>query len=289
MKCCICDNEIFKTVFEGKVRDGGASSNTNFNAKIIRCLECEVELLDANNINDEKYWEKKTDSIDKKKIYKKYDWEQELWLNKIGLNTFRDKNVLDFGCGHAIFLDLLQNIANETYGIEKDKKLFNDFYINKEHKIYEDLKDIKTGTIDITVSFDVIEHLENPKAILKEINRVMKSNGEIYFGVPNQNDFLKRIENTYLPFFYHKAHLLYFNEKSFSKLLENTNFKYVNVDYLHKYNIYNMINWLKDNKPTGNPLLDEPFDEFFDKQYKSYLELKGMSSHIIIKGEKCLK
>ena len=98
MKCSICNNNKFKIGFNGQIRTGGASSGYNTIAKVFKCQNCSVEILKIENSANDNYWAEKVDSVSKQHIYDKYDWEQELWLSKIGLNTFRDKSVLDFGC-----------------------------------------------------------------------------------------------------------------------------------------------------------------------------------------------
>jgi len=286
LNCRICNGDKFEIIFNEKIRTGGAESQYNTNAQVFKCQHCSVEMLSIDKSFNHDYWGEKVDSISRENIYNKYDWEQELWLSKIGLNTFRDKIVLDFGCGHGIFLDLLQNIASMTYGVEKNKDIFDDFYRGKKHQIFYNLEQMDNNSVDIIVAFDVIEHLEAPLEILKEMYRVLNPNGKVYIGVPNQCDFLKSIEKEYLKFFYHEAHVLYFNEKSLSSLIANINFKINNIQYLHKYNIYNMINWIKDQKPSGNPNVNQPFDKYFDTIYKSYLEDRKISSHILISANK---
>ena len=282
MNCSICNSDKFEIGFNGQVRTGGASSEYNTTAKVFKCQNCGVEILDIEKSANDNYWAEKVDSVSKQNIYNKYDWEQELWLSKIGLNSFRDKEVLDFGCGHGIFLDLLENVASNTYGVERDKELFTDFYGKKSHQVFESLGELSDNSIDIIVSFDVIEHIESPKEIISELYRVLKPNGKVYIGVPNQTDFLKELEETYLPFFYHEAHVLYFNEESLSTLIQQKPFNIQSIQYLHKYNIYNMINWIKEKKPTGNPNIVQPFDKSFDTIYKNYLEDRKVSSHLLV-------
>ena len=183
-------------------------------------------------------------------------------------------------------VDLLENIASKTYGVERDKKLFEDFYLNKKHQVFESLEQLEDNSIEVIISFDVIEHIEFPIEIINEMYRVLKPYGKVYIGVPNQTDFLKELEDSYLPFFYHEAHVLYFNEESLSTLVKQKPFSIMEIQYLHKYNIYNMINWIKDKKPTGNPKNRKPFDKSFDTVYKTYLEDRKISSHILISAIK---
>ncbi len=287
MICRLCGSDDVSVVFQGDIRSGGAHTASDEKAKVYRCHACSVEFLTTDvELEDSEYWDKKEDSFSKEKIYEKYDGEQLKWLERIGLNTFRDKVVLDFGCGHGTFLDLVSTISKKTFGVEKDKDLFLEFYEDKPYEIFETLADIEDDSIDLLVSFDVIEHLSKPIDVLSEIHRVLKKEAVIYIGVPNQNDFLKEIEESYLPFYYHKSHLFYHDIASLRYILDKAGLSYKDSSFLHKYNIYNMINWLKQNRATGNPEKKHPFDGGHDTMFKSYVEEKGIASHILIKASK---
>lgn len=287
MICRLCGNDDVSVVFQGNIRSGGAHTASDEKAKVYKCHTCSVEFLTTDvELEDSEYWDKKEDSFSKEKIYEKYDWEQLKWLERIGLNIFRDKVVLDFGCGHGTFLDLVSTISKKSLGIEKDKRLFLEFYEDKPYEIYETLVDIEDNSIDLIVSFDVIEHLQEPIALLAQMRRVLKEGAVVYIGVPNQNDFLKEVEESYIPFYYHRSHLFYHDITSLRYLLERVGLVYAESSFLHKYNIYNMINWLKHERATGNPEQESPFDDRYDTLFKSYIEEKGIASHIIVKATK---
>jgi SAM-dependent methyltransferase len=52
-----------------------------------------------------------------------------------------------------------------------------------------------SNTFDLVIICEVIEHLNfNPLPVLREINRILKNDGFIYIGMPNQANILNRIK-----------------------------------------------------------------------------------------------
>jgi 2-polyprenyl-3-methyl-5-hydroxy-6-metoxy-1,4-benzoquinol methylase len=53
----------------------------------------------------------------------------------------------------------------------------------------------ESNSFDVVIIYEVIEHLNfNPLPVLKEINRVIKKDGYIYIGMPNQSHIYKRVK-----------------------------------------------------------------------------------------------
>jgi len=53
----------------------------------------------------------------------------------------------------------------------------------------------ESNSLDLVIACEIIEHLNfNPLPVLKEINRVLKNDGYIYIGMPNQSSIVNRIK-----------------------------------------------------------------------------------------------
>ena len=64
---------------------------------------------------------------------------------------------------------------------------FTDKFSNNEKIIYSDFEteiDIEDKKYDTAILFNVLEHVENHKNLLKEINRILKDNGKLELYVP---------------------------------------------------------------------------------------------------------
>lgn len=94
--------------------------------------------------------------------------------------------ILDAGCGDNGMVLEFMTVPKLIVGIDIDKKsLDKNQIINK--KIVADLKDIplNSNSVDIVLSEFVIEHIDNPDLVFKEISRVLKPGGVFVFITPN--------------------------------------------------------------------------------------------------------
>jgi SAM-dependent methyltransferase len=99
------------------------------------------------------------------------------------------KRVLDVGCGDGIFLDLARTRAWETHGIELNSAAA-DKARAKGHKIYRSLlhqldSNQTSGAFDLITFFQVVEHVPDPAAVLKDAARLLTPDGFISIAVPS--------------------------------------------------------------------------------------------------------
>jgi len=111
------------------------------------------------------------------------------------LASFKDKSVLDYGCGSGIFLQSISDEINKGIGVDLDtetaKKIISaDNIILKEIKSEKDIEDF--SNIDIITSFDVLEHIPNLKSVLETIRKILNPEGTIIISGPTEN-FLYRL------------------------------------------------------------------------------------------------
>jgi len=141
-----------------------------------------------------------------------YNYEKNLWgigsanLNWSDPTAFRLKlslkslpktgKVLELGCGAGQFIRGIKKIKSDLncYGCDiswsaiQKAKSFEDkinYKISEENSLpYDD------DLFDTVLIYDVLEHVENPNAILEEVNRILKPNGTFYMFVPCEGDWL---------------------------------------------------------------------------------------------------
>lgn len=288
-RCKVCSSDNLKIVYEGPIREGGSNSKFIEGFKIFKCPECGLECLDpipeniSNFYESKEYWAtrfKEREKVNIDKLYNKLQDEQTRWFSEIGIDKVRNKIVADFGAGAGIFLNIVKSFASKTIGIEPSENLKKIIESNG-HLHYNYSSEVKANSIDLAVSFDTLEHLENPKIFVSDIYKGLKKDGILYLGVPNQQDFLKQLIPEYLSFFYHKSHLFYYNQVALELLLKNTGFKIIKIKYIHKYDIMNMVYWAKDKQGKGKTG-SQIFDEFTEMAFCSNIERQGISSHILI-------
>ncbi len=94
--------------------------------------------------------------------------------------------------------------------------------------IKKNFNEIKNNN-DIVAAFDVLEHVENPVEILKQINKKMKKNGQIFLTFPHSESFKSKILKERWQMVVPLAHLHFFSGKSTNIMLKRAGFKTVEI------------------------------------------------------------
>lgn len=139
-----------------------------------------------------------------KKILNLFKFNAFVWaryqnqVNLIAQNTKRyfkktkRLKILDLGCGDAVLLYLLKKRLSQysldLYGMDLSAQAL----VIAKRKIPEakfvkaDVTQLKfpSGSFNIIISSDVIEHLQSPEKMIKQIKRVLKKNGVTIIGTP---------------------------------------------------------------------------------------------------------
>ena len=147
--------------------------------------------------------------------------------------------LLDIGCGPGLFLELakergftpIKGIDISSYAVDY---CMNTIKLDVEKG---DLLDFNfgSGTFNLITMFDTIEHLQNPKEELTEINRILKENGILAIITPNIDALAARIvkskweEIQRLP-----EHLVFFSKTTISHILKQTGFTILATKYISK-------------------------------------------------------
>jgi len=173
--------------------------------------------------------------------------------NKILYKLPKESLILDFGCGGGEFLAFLKAKGyTHLIGVELNKKLI-EYCMNRGFKIYDDISAIEDNLIDFVLMIEVLEHLNDPVSILKQIKRVLKKNGGFLITTPNSKSLKARILRMNWKEFKRQSHIIFFNYQSlfhllkltgFSNMLPVKNLTYTNRRYLEYF--LNIFNW------TGN-------------------------------------
>ena len=205
------------------------------------------------------------------------------------INFKNKKNILDFGAGSGVNLDML-----EKYGlvdIHEQNKYARTALKNKNKKIknlYSNLK-IKRNFYDLILVADVIEHIKQPRNLLKDLKKFLKKDGYILITVPAyQFLFSKKDESL--------GHYRRYNKKLLEK--ELSDFKIENVSYFNTLlsipiiimtllNKFLKRNYIKEVETTPNFFLNKLCFFIFatEKYFLKYFNLPfGISIYILVKN-----
>jgi len=116
------------------------------------------------------------------------DWKWERLINQI--TPLKGKNILDIGCGNGYYLwRMIGNEARLAIGIDPQPLFIFQFFVIKKllgninncwalPLTFEEFPNKETF-FDVCFSMGVIYHRKNPLEHLKNINKILKENGEI--------------------------------------------------------------------------------------------------------------
>ncbi len=143
----------------------------------------------------------------------KSDWKDSLaiYIEAIDQSTQADTCILDIGCGHGDFLQHLYARTPYTYGIDPDEMaLHKNKIINNKVVGMADNLPFQNDFFDLVVSAWVLEHLDHPEQVFREIYRVLKPGGKVIFLTPNIWNYnvwvIRMIPNRFHAFFTRKLY-----------------------------------------------------------------------------------
>jgi len=227
--CSVCRNLSFREVFYFK--DGYMSDGAKVGHPLIKeeCTVCGTVRTKAN-INWNEFYEntyspsRNIDTVvldkNEREITRSefvHQWMVSLLNEAEGTDI---SSVLEIGCGQGYLLEKLE-IRNK-FGVEASKQASEiaGKVANVRNIMFEKIDDLER--YDLVVSYCVIEHLEEPEALLKKSFNILNDEGIMLIALPVQDRF-----NYDLLFI---DHLYHFSHRNFEKLLKSNGFDILNYE-----------------------------------------------------------
>ena len=167
-----------------------------------------------------------------------------------------NRDVLDFGCGVGGFLLKARTKAHHVAGIELEVRLQPHFQTNGLD-VFQNIADLPSDQrYDLITAFHVVEHLEDPANMLRQLAARLRGEGGIIIEVPSASDALLTLyESTpFSEFTYWSCHLYLFNAANLPLLANKAGLKLEYVSHIQRYPLSNHIYWLAKGKPGGHQL-----------------------------------
>ena len=118
------------------------------------------------------------------------------WIQKeISLNFTSPCKVLDIGCGGGLLTNYLALQRHEVVGIDLSKSSLeiakkNDATGTVQYQLESAEKlSFQDESFDVVCAMDLLEHVNDPEAVIKQASRVLKPGGLFFFHTFNRNIF----------------------------------------------------------------------------------------------------
>ena len=251
INCPICKKSETILIWNNKLRSGKDKWTKNKH-KILQCKNCDLVFLEKRNkhLEDNKIFRKIFDGSNSVSKYYSFNKPREkLKLKKIqSYINFKNKKILESGCGAATNLDYLKKYAKLTAGL--DSHIYQN-HVMKNHKYFNSLSKLKESKekFDIILSLAEIEHKFNVLNFVKILIGKLNKNGFLIFRIPNFNNIYKfMLNNDFLRYDYRVSHNYYFNEKSADFLFKKLKLKTFVKTGLQEYDFNHLLEYVKTRK-----------------------------------------
>lgn len=149
----------------------------------------------------------------------------------------KDLLVLDAACGDGIQAEKIINY-HRVVGIDisptRVKRAKN--RISKGTFMEGDLYNLpfKCNMFDIAVLSEIIEHLHKPREVLKEVNRVLKSDGYLIVDIPSKSNIVDMIlrffgKNPLWGLYIDESHIAFYDMNSLKNIFKDSDFEILDI------------------------------------------------------------
>ncbi|MCX5716024.1 MAG: methyltransferase domain-containing protein [Candidatus Omnitrophica bacterium] len=278
VKCNLCGKDHYKVLYKAEtgVKTSGkkyfiTDSERSMPERIVKCLGCgltyvtprerteEVSSSYINMMAEEYRREEPGRRASARIILKRLDS-----LKKKG-------RILDVGCATGFLLSEAKKDGWEIYGVELSRWCVDYAKKNLDIDIFCGfLKEagFTNNFFDAIILQDTIEHLEDPKATLIEIRRILKPNGVLCVSTPDINSLISRFLKAKW-WGINQSHLFYFTKNTLYKMLNAAGFVPIKCAthprtfsfkyWVHRFKSYNraiyrVMKFLSERTFLGNKL-----------------------------------
>ena len=159
-------------------------------------------------------------------------------------------NVLEVGCGAGQFIRAIKKLRPDLvcHGSDISRKALEIARRSLDGVLYSEQNGSSVPYSDRSISavviFDVLEHVDDPVAFMREVNRVLKPGGTLYAFVPCEGDILSiwHLLKFLIPAWAGKGwvgnltkrfagHIQYYSRNSLVELVEKSGFEIRSLNY----------------------------------------------------------
>lgn len=131
-----------------------------------------------------------------KTFYSSYgdNWDNALFRREILTHLSRDAVVMDLGAGAGIVPQMnFRGMAKRVCGVDPDERVTNNPYLDEAKIGFGNAIPYPDDHFDLVFSANVLEHLEHPVEVFREVRRILKPGGLFLLKTPNRRHYVALI------------------------------------------------------------------------------------------------
>ncbi len=153
---------------------------------------------------------------------------------KIAANKHEAGKMLDIGCGVGDFIQMMEKKGWDCVGVEPSEQAKSIASKRIKAKMInpEQLAELKGEEYDLITMWHVLEHVENLKEEIGQLERLLKKGGKLIVAVPNFKSYDAQYYNTHWAAYDVPRHLNHFCKESIVKIFKKTSLDLIGYDML---------------------------------------------------------
>ena len=160
---------------------------------------------------------------------------------------------LDVGCATGHFVQVFKDKGWDATGIDVSE--YSTRFAREERGLNVLTGDVAKANLpknhyDLITLLNVVEHLPNPREVLKELGRVLKKNGVLVITTPNAGSAVAKIRKDKWWGYDDEGHIHFFSLRTLDQLLDELGMEIFAIDLVYSYG-YSLGDVLKRQENKG--------------------------------------
>jgi 2-polyprenyl-3-methyl-5-hydroxy-6-metoxy-1,4-benzoquinol methylase len=211
---------------------------------LFKCAACRTEVLVPSSDREpveHTFWDDyKFEIYGDDKVQAAYEALYDRVFEQARRYTSGIHHVLDVGCGIGNFLDWVRTRGMEGLGVDVEQGAIDScLERGLDAVLLDQLEDrVEPGSLDMVTMWDVIEHVQDPSAVLQQLVPLLRPGGVMAFETPDVafpvRPAVIAIRKVAEPIrwsdmLYFSSHLTYFSTSGLSRLLESVGMEVMDI------------------------------------------------------------